>query len=271
MLSCCSCRVTNCPQIHSGGFHFAFNLQQHPEMGYVLPTWVGDKQLQPTLLESLDSSVLTRLLQQQRALREQQQGILEQPQQQDSSDHEQLGEHATVPSDDAASTATRAEGVETSAGRLQAGGAASLPAGVALSQLLGPSNMTLLHLPLKPGSEDVGQKLAQLRPTLLLFLRQLRCLVLSDAEAGTVRNQLPQHRGVVAEHDRAGVVAGSSSSQLLRLSAIGLVLTHGVMLSDLRSTPAADLSSLMQITVEYWTHFLYPLPCVHAEQGDAAY
>jgi hypothetical protein len=63
---------------------------------------------------------------------------------------------------------------------------------VALSQLLGPSNMTLLHLPLKPGSEDVGQKLAQLRPTLLLFLRQLRCLVLSDAEAGTVSKQVPQ-------------------------------------------------------------------------------
>ena len=36
------------------------------------------------------------------------------------------------------------------------------------------------------GCEDVGAKLAQLRPTLLLFLRQLRCLVLSDPEAGTV-------------------------------------------------------------------------------------
>jgi hypothetical protein len=70
---------------------------------------------------------------------------------------------------------------------LAATAAAALPAGSALSQLLGPSSMTLLHLPLQPGSEEVGQKLAQLRPTLLLFLRQLRCLVLSDADAGTVR------------------------------------------------------------------------------------
>jgi hypothetical protein len=155
-------------------------------MGYVLPTWVGDKQLQPTLLESLDSSVLARLLQQHRSFGQQQQGMCEQPQQQESGDHGQLGEQHTAPSD-ASSTTTGPTRVEAPAGAV-----ASLPAGVALSQLLGPSNMTLLHLPLKPGSEDVGQKLAQLRPTLLLFLRQLRCLVLSDAEAGTVSKQVPQ-------------------------------------------------------------------------------
>jgi hypothetical protein len=156
LLPVCRCfRVTNCPQIHSRGFHFAFDLDQHPEMGYVLPTWVGDKHLQPTLLESLQSSAVARLLQQQ-----------QQQQQQ------QLALSATSDTDTAALAATA--------------DAADLPAGAALSRLLGPSNMTLLHLPLKPGSEDVGQKLAQLRPTLLLFLRQLRCLVLSDAEAGTV-------------------------------------------------------------------------------------
>lgn len=141
------CRVTECPQIHSGGFHFNFDLQLNPQLGYVLPTWIGDQPLQPTLLQSLHSSVLTRLLHQHQL--------------QEASG----GTHAV------------AAAVEQ---------VASAPAGPALAQLLGGSNMTLLHLPLKPGSEDVGQKLAQLRPTLLLFLRQLRCLVLSDAEAGTV-------------------------------------------------------------------------------------
>ena len=209
VLSCCSFRVTHCPQIHSGGFHFAFDLQQHPEMGYVLPTWVGDKQLQPTLLESLDSSVLTRLLQQQKGLRQQQQEVPQQLQQQESSDQEeQLGEQESSAPSDASSTAIRPTRVD-----VQAGAAATLPAGAALSQLLGPSNMTLLHLPLKPGSEDVGQKLAQLRPTLLLFLRQLRCLVLSDAEAGTVSKQLPQHCIHAASelHTRAGGVAVASA------------------------------------------------------------
>lgn len=150
---CCAAvlhRVTNCPQIHSGGFNFAFDLQQHPELGYVLPTWIGRDPLHPALVDSLQSSILTRLLQQQ---------------------HNQAGRVSST----AASTAPAS-----------ASAAASLAAGPALSRLLGPSNMTLLHLPLKPGSEDVGQKLAQLRPTLLLFLRQLRCLVLSDADAGTV-------------------------------------------------------------------------------------
>lgn len=125
--SCC-CRVTNCPHIHSRGFHFAFDLDQHPEMGYVLPTWVGDKHLQPTLLESLQGSAVARLLQQQQPA--------------------SLGmsPEATPGTDAAALVATAA--------------ASDLPAGAALSRLLGPSNMTLLHLPLKPGSEDVGQLLA---------------------------------------------------------------------------------------------------------------
>lgn len=127
-------------------------------MGYVLPTWVGSQRLQPTLLDSLQSSVLARLLQQQR------QRLL-------------TGSIAAADNDDdsgaAAVSACTAD-------------AAAMPAGSALSMLLGLSNLTLLHLPLKAGSEDVGQKLAQLRPTLLLFLRQLRCLVLSDTEAGTV-------------------------------------------------------------------------------------
>jgi hypothetical protein len=171
--------------------------------------------------------------------------MCEQPQQQESGDHGQLGEQHTAPSD-ASSTTTGPTRVEAPAGAV-----ASLPAGVALSQLLGPSNMTLLHLPLKPGSEDVGQKLAQLRPTLLLFLRQLRCLVLSDAEAGTVSKEPPQTCGIIEGAAGPGVVARSSSSQLLRLSATGCDFDiWRDVLSGSRSSLAADWSSQRQVAVE---------------------
>eukprot|EP00878_Enallax_costatus_P012106 GHUV01012639.1.p1 GENE.GHUV01012639.1~~GHUV01012639.1.p1 ORF type:complete len:977 (+),score=346.52 GHUV01012639.1:3040-5970(+) len=52
-----------------------------------------------------------------------------------------------------------------------------------LDELLGTGgNLTAMYLPLKPGCDEVGQKLSQLRPTLLLFLRKLGCLMLTDAE-----------------------------------------------------------------------------------------
>jgi len=33
-------KITDAPQIHSRGFHVAFDLMQHSALGYVLPTWV---------------------------------------------------------------------------------------------------------------------------------------------------------------------------------------------------------------------------------------
>jgi len=35
-------KITDAPQIHSRGFHVAFDLMQHSALGYVLPTWVED-------------------------------------------------------------------------------------------------------------------------------------------------------------------------------------------------------------------------------------
>ena len=37
-------KITDAPQIHSRGFHVAFDLLQHSALGYVLPTWVQDSQ-----------------------------------------------------------------------------------------------------------------------------------------------------------------------------------------------------------------------------------
>ena len=37
-------KITDAPQIHSRGFHVAFDLGRHPALGYVLPTWVPDTQ-----------------------------------------------------------------------------------------------------------------------------------------------------------------------------------------------------------------------------------
>jgi hypothetical protein len=77
---------------------------------------------------------------------------------------------------------------------LQEGAAAAAAAGTGIdrtaetSRVLGPgSNLTAIHLPFRAEHEDVGQKLEQLRPTLLLFLRKLRCLMLTGAVAGEVR------------------------------------------------------------------------------------
>ena len=35
-------KITDAPEIHSKGFHVAFDLTQHAALGYVLPTWVPD-------------------------------------------------------------------------------------------------------------------------------------------------------------------------------------------------------------------------------------
>lgn len=39
-------KVTDAPQIHSGGFHLVFDLQRHSALGYVLPTWLKDSSQQ---------------------------------------------------------------------------------------------------------------------------------------------------------------------------------------------------------------------------------
>lgn len=152
-------RITSRPQVHSNGFHFHFSLEEDPKLGYVLPTWLGDKPPEPELLTALSSCVLPRLTRRPQHL-----------------------QHNLQTSRREAAAASGAVASVTPQAELAS---AEQPAQVVLPQLL--SDMTLLHLPLKPGCEDVGQKLGQLRPTLLLFLRQLRCLVLSDVEAGTVR------------------------------------------------------------------------------------
>jgi hypothetical protein len=205
-------------------------LDEHPEMGYVLPTWVGDKQLQPTLLGSLQSSAVARLLQQQQL----------------------------------ALSNTSGTGIATLAA---AADAADLPAGAALSRLLGPSSMTLLHLPLKPGSEDVGQKLAQLRPTLLLFLRQLRCLVLSDAEAGTVstaRMMGPTALGYALSQLAAAVAPTEGC--------VCVCVTCRHVRHDHACACKCASHSWLHVVPEASRRFcLCCLCCAHAEQGDAAH
>ena len=34
-------KITDAPQIHSGGFHIAFDLGSNSSLGYILPTWLG--------------------------------------------------------------------------------------------------------------------------------------------------------------------------------------------------------------------------------------
>ena len=69
-----------------------------------------------------------------------------------------------------------------------AGGPQAAAAPAERNKLLAPgSNLTAIHLPLRPGCDEVGQKLDHLRPTLLLFLRKLRCLMLTDTVSGEVR------------------------------------------------------------------------------------
>lgn len=58
----------------------------------------------------------------------------------------------------------------------------------AIAGLLGPGGgLTGLHLPLKTQLQDnVGAQLGEVQPTLLLFLRKLRALAVTDTVAGQV-------------------------------------------------------------------------------------
>jgi hypothetical protein len=60
------------------------------------------------------------------------------------------------------------------------------------AQLLGPGgHLTAQHHPLKTElADNVGAKLRDLRPTLLLFLRKLRALAITDTIDGMVRGVL---------------------------------------------------------------------------------
>ncbi|DBA85049.1 TPA: hypothetical protein ACH3X2_005780 [Trebouxia sp. C0005] len=98
-------KITDAPQIHSRGFHVAFDLMQHSALGYVLPTWVEDAP--------------------------------------DISSVSKLGSHQTT---------------------------------------------TKVFLPFKQGSQQqaasLRHKFDDVRPTLLLFLQRLQCIVVNDATAG---------------------------------------------------------------------------------------
>lgn len=37
-------RVTDAPEVHSRGFHISFDLRQHGDLGFILPTWLGGLQ-----------------------------------------------------------------------------------------------------------------------------------------------------------------------------------------------------------------------------------
>lgn len=152
-------RITDCPHIFSNGFRFNYDLIEHGKLGYVTPTW--QQQLPEEFLQALNCSTLLRLSHHSSS----------------TAGTEAASECGQMPESDTGSTRIDRVAADD---RLQV--------------MLGCSgNLTALHLPLKPGCDDVGQKLSQLRPTLLLFLRKLRCLMLTDAEQGEVRPSQPHH------------------------------------------------------------------------------
>ena len=51
-------RVTDFPQIFSNGYAFGFDRATHKDLGYVLPTWVGDQPLPQELQLALQHSQL---------------------------------------------------------------------------------------------------------------------------------------------------------------------------------------------------------------------
>jgi hypothetical protein len=182
-------RVTECPHIHTNGFHFSFDLQQHGNLGYVLPTWLGDQPLAEELQQALDSSSMLHLLQQQELAAGSSSGgdhlaellslIKQQQEQQDDQEEEQ-----ELPDEEQQQHQQQLQQWMRNLPAATAGACSTAES----SQLLGPgSNLTAIHLLFRAEHEDVGQKVEQLRPTLLLFLRKLRCLMLTDAVVGEVR------------------------------------------------------------------------------------
>lgn len=197
-------RVTQCPNIHTNGFHFSFDLRKHANLGYVLPTWLGGQPLEPELQQALDSSALMKITQQSSGVMHAGtaetdttgQGqfhkmlfeFLQQKQTLETDDQEVLDddemrhqEQLQVWLANLHTTTPAASGGFASQIAAAAAGAVERHPG------LGPgTNLTAIHLPLRPECDEVSQKLDQLRPTLLLFLRKLRCLMLTDAGAGEV-------------------------------------------------------------------------------------
>lgn len=205
-------RITQCPHIHTNGFHFAFDLTQHGNLGYVLPTWLGDQPLEPELLQALENSALLKLKQQQlggggssgskeddsaavsaaavdsdvgKLLAE----LMQQQQDEPEEQEEQLDEEEMRHQQQQQvwlqqlGSGNPLSGAESFVG--ESPSAITTAAVAAAEHMLG--GLTAIHLPLRPECDEVSQKLDTLRPTLLLFLRKLRCLMLTDAVAGEVR------------------------------------------------------------------------------------
>eukprot|EP00775_Hariotina_reticulata_P013386 gene13386-13513_t len=197
-------RVTQCPQIHTNGFHFAFDLRQHGNLGYVLPTWLGDQPLEPELLQALSSSVLVERQQADSNFRNAAElaagsveqrwlpasakaarqinlhsilpGLIMQPHQQTT----ELAEADEELDEEELSHQQQQQRWLHSQGPPGAGTTAGTADNESLTAW---RNLTVIHLPLKAECDEVGQKLDQLQATLLLFLRKLSCLVLTDAES----------------------------------------------------------------------------------------
>jgi hypothetical protein len=198
-------RLTQCPHIHTNGFHFSFDLQQHGNLGYVLPTWLGDKPLAEELQQALGSSSMLNLLQQQGLAAgsgssssgasplAELLSLIQQQQQQAQQDDEE--EEQELPDAEEQQHQQQLQHWMQNSAATGAGASTIAEA----SRLLGPgSNLTAIHLPLRAEHEDVGQKIEQLRPTLLLFLRKLRCLMLTDAVVGEVGGVACAHMGSMA-------------------------------------------------------------------------
>jgi hypothetical protein len=207
-------RVTQRPQIHTNGFHFAFDLGQHGSLGYVLPTWLGDQPLEPELLQAVHSSMLVKLTQQggsstltstaaadasnggrwvgpagSAAHLNELHSVLAGLAQQHQPEGANVTEDKNEQLDEEEVQHQQQRLLWLQAHQAHDDGVTGLRAAAAADRqcMMGPaSTLTVIHLPLRPECDEVHQKLDHLRPTLLLFLRKLRCLMLTDAEAEQV-------------------------------------------------------------------------------------
>ncbi len=140
-------RVTDAPQIHSGGFHIAFDLPRHQSLGYVLPEWLEEAQVQ----QAEQAAAASRLR------------LGASPRGGSSSSSSSSSSHATkivLP--------FKQSLLADSAAAAAAEGAAGGPGSAAAAALEGSSSRALRH------------KFADVQPALLLFLRRLRCIAITD-------------------------------------------------------------------------------------------
>jgi hypothetical protein len=135
-------RVTDAPQIHSNGFHIAFDLSHHQSLGYVLPEWLGQAQVQ----QAEQAAAASRL---------------------------RLG--APRPGGSSSSSSSVTKIVLPFKQGLLAGGAAAEGAGAAAGVLGGAAAAE------GGGGRALRHKFADVQPALLLFLRRLRCIAITDA------------------------------------------------------------------------------------------